>query len=132
MTENPKPSIVTQSLNALTSLIHKKNGPMTQELLQAPSAFGLGRLPAGVRPDATTTMVCGYCSTGCGLNVHLKLEQPAVGTKSGEVNGKGPRYLPVGITPATRLPGQFGHGMSQRLGSVDTRSKHPFARRTRC
>ena len=23
-------------------------------------------------PDRTATVVCGFCSTGCGLNVHLK------------------------------------------------------------
>jgi assimilatory nitrate reductase catalytic subunit len=29
-------------------------------------------VPLDKRPDATTSMVCGYCSTGCGLNVHMK------------------------------------------------------------
>ena len=37
-----------------------------------PAAFGLGHMPARLQPDATTTTVCGYCSTGCGLNAHLK------------------------------------------------------------
>src|SRR5207244_263210 len=31
-----------------------------------------GKVPARLQPDATTTMVCGFCSTGCGLNIHLK------------------------------------------------------------
>ena len=31
-----------------------------------------GKVPARLKPDDTTTMVCGFCSTGCGLNVHLK------------------------------------------------------------
>ena len=34
--------------------------------------FGLGQVPARLVPTATTTAVCGYCSTGCGLDVHLK------------------------------------------------------------
>ena len=34
--------------------------------------FGLGKVPARLQPDDTTTMVCGFCATGCGLNVHLK------------------------------------------------------------
>src|SRR5438105_1924656 len=30
------------------------------------------RDPARLKPDSTTTVVCGFCSTGCGLNIHLK------------------------------------------------------------
>jgi anaerobic selenocysteine-containing dehydrogenase len=29
-------------------------------------------VPAKLKPDATTTMVCGFCSVGCGLNIHMK------------------------------------------------------------
>ncbi len=47
-------------------------GPLTADLVQRPGEFGLGNIPARLAPDATTTMVCGFCSTGCGLNVHLK------------------------------------------------------------
>ena len=48
------------------------DGPLTQELVLHPGEFGLGKVPARLKPDNTTTMVCGYCSTGCGLNIHLK------------------------------------------------------------
>ncbi|HXA80208.1 MAG TPA: molybdopterin-dependent oxidoreductase, partial [Opitutaceae bacterium] len=34
--------------------------------------FGLGQVPERLKPDGTTTVVCGFCSTGCGLNIHLK------------------------------------------------------------
>ncbi|HEX8371523.1 MAG TPA: molybdopterin-dependent oxidoreductase, partial [Chthoniobacterales bacterium] len=47
-------------------------GPLTSELVQHPGEFGLGNIPASLKPDATTTIVCGFCSTGCGLKVHLK------------------------------------------------------------
>lgn len=47
------------------------DGPLTEELVRQPGRFGLGQIPERTKPDATTTMVCGYCSTGCGLNVHL-------------------------------------------------------------
>jgi assimilatory nitrate reductase catalytic subunit len=47
-------------------------GPLTEELVRKPGDFGLGQIPARLAPDATTTTVCGFCSTGCGLNVHLK------------------------------------------------------------
>lgn len=45
---------------------------MTADLVRVPGAFGLGQVPARLQPDAVTTMVCGYCSTGCGLKVHLR------------------------------------------------------------
>ena len=47
-------------------------GPLTEQLLREPGSFGLGQVPALVKPDATTTSVCGYCSTGCALNIHLR------------------------------------------------------------
>ena len=50
----------------------QKTGPLTQQLLLEPKTFGLGSLPIAMVPDSTTTMVCGYCSTSCGLQVHIK------------------------------------------------------------
>lgn len=54
------------------TLLRQWTGPLTADLVRAPGEFGLGQVPARLKPDATTTMVCGFCSTGCGLNVHLK------------------------------------------------------------
>ncbi len=48
------------------------DGPLTDDLVQHPGDFGLGKVPARLKPDNTTSMVCGFCSTGCGLSVHLK------------------------------------------------------------
>jgi anaerobic selenocysteine-containing dehydrogenase len=53
-------------------LLFERQGPLTQELLRKPGGFGLGQVPARLRPDSTTTAVCGFCSTGCGLDIHLK------------------------------------------------------------
>ena len=53
-------------------LMHARTGPLTQELVRDPGGFGLGQVPARLKPDATTTAVCGFCSTGCGLEIHLK------------------------------------------------------------
>src|SRR6267142_1282737 len=47
-------------------------GPLTQDLVLRPGEFGLGRVPAQLKPDATVTTVCGFCSTGCGLTAHLR------------------------------------------------------------
>jgi anaerobic selenocysteine-containing dehydrogenase len=53
-------------------ILHAPDGPLTSELLLEPGRFGLGMLPARLAPDATTQVACGFCSTGCGLTVHLK------------------------------------------------------------
>jgi assimilatory nitrate reductase catalytic subunit len=54
------------------NLLVRKEGPLTRELLQTPGKFGLGKVPSHLTPDRTTTLVCGFCATGCGLKVHLK------------------------------------------------------------
>ncbi|MDD9938205.1 MAG: nitrate reductase [Myxococcales bacterium] len=56
----------------LQNLLLDREGPLTRELVRAPGGFGLGQVPEKLKPDATTTMVCGYCSTGCGMDVHMK------------------------------------------------------------
>lgn len=74
----------------LPSFMHQRDGHLTRELLLEPGGFGLGKVPAKFNPDATTTMTCGYCSTGCGLNIHMK---------EGEA---------VSLTPATEYPVNLG------------------------
>jgi len=59
-------------LAALAELVHQVEGPLTRDLLRSPGRFGLGQVPARLAPDATTTLVCGFCATGCGLDVHLR------------------------------------------------------------
>ncbi|SDT95450.1 nitrate reductase (quinol-dependent), catalytic subunit [Verrucomicrobium sp. GAS474] len=48
------------------------DGPLTRDLVLRPGDFGLGHVPERLRPDALVTSVCGFCSTGCGLNIHMK------------------------------------------------------------
>lgn len=60
------------ALSRLRSLVHARDGRLTQELRREPGRFGLGQVPADRAPDATAGMVCGFCSTGCGLTVHLR------------------------------------------------------------
>ncbi len=50
----------------------QKSGPLTQQLLLDLKTNGLGALPIARVPDSTTNMVCGYCSTGCGLKIHIQ------------------------------------------------------------
>lgn len=54
------------------SALLQRHGPLSEELVRVPGSFGLGQVPHGKEPDATTSMVCGYCATGCSLNIHLK------------------------------------------------------------
>jgi anaerobic selenocysteine-containing dehydrogenase len=56
----------------IAPFLRQWSGPLTEQLVLRPAEFGLGKVPARLQPDATTTMVCGFCSTGCGLNVHLR------------------------------------------------------------
>lgn len=67
-----KSPATTSLTEAVRNLIHQKQGPLTRELLLEPGGFGLGAVPARNKPTATTNMVCGYCSTGCSLTVHLR------------------------------------------------------------
>lgn len=56
----------------LAGLLRERDGRLTREMILSPGRFGLGKTPARLRPDATTSMVCGFCSTGCSLKIHLK------------------------------------------------------------
>lgn len=53
----------------------QRHGTLTQELALESSALGLGKLPKRLMPQTTTDMVCGFCSTGCSLKVHLQDDQ---------------------------------------------------------
>jgi assimilatory nitrate reductase catalytic subunit len=57
---------------AKNSVFRRWTGPLTQDLTLHPGDFGLGKVPARLRPDATVRSVCGFCSTGCSLDVHLQ------------------------------------------------------------
>jgi anaerobic selenocysteine-containing dehydrogenase len=74
----------------MNSLLVQRGGALTEDLVQRPGLFGLGHVPARLKPDDTATMVCGFCSTGCALNIHLQ-------------NGRG-----INITPAADYPVNLG------------------------
>ena len=48
------------------------SGPLTTDLVRDPARFGLGQLPRRLQPNGTAKSICGFCSTGCGLTLHLK------------------------------------------------------------
>ena len=55
----------------LDELLRVRGGPMTSDMVLHPADFGLGRVPARLKPAATTSSICGFCSTGCSLKIHL-------------------------------------------------------------
>ena len=71
-------AIVPQADAPLLPLV-ARSGPLTEELLLQPGRFGLGMLPAKARPDAVARSICGFCSTGCSLDLHLR-EGRAIGS----------------------------------------------------
>lgn len=56
---------------ALNQWFRARSGPMTSDLVLHPGRFGLGRVPARLKPAATVDSTCGFCSTGCSLKVHV-------------------------------------------------------------
>lgn len=59
----------------IKDFIYQKQGPFTEELELADSPFGFGKLPKRLLPEKSVKSVCGYCSTGCCLDVHIKDSQ---------------------------------------------------------
>ncbi len=57
---------------SVANLLLAREGKLTSELELTPGGHGLGRVPARLAPERTSTSVCGFCSTGCGLRVHLR------------------------------------------------------------
>ncbi|MBS0208388.1 MAG: nitrate reductase [Planctomycetes bacterium] len=79
-------TVADSIVGRFSALVRNTEGPLTRELLLNPGGFGLGQVPQKLKPDSTTTMVCGFCSTGCGLNIHLRDGQA------------------VNLTPTTQYP----------------------------
>ncbi len=73
-------SALTASLDPALLRLRAHTGPMTAELVRRPADHGLGlpQLPARLAPVATATSICGFCSTGCSLKVHLDASGQAI------------------------------------------------------
>lgn len=57
-------------------VLREWEGDLTSLLKQEPSTLGLGMLPKSRQPEQTTSMICGFCSTGCSLEVHRRNGNP--------------------------------------------------------
>lgn len=112
----PATSVKQDVVAAALNILHQKDGPLTRELLLTPGRFGLGHVPASRLPTATTRMTCGFCSTGCSLDIHLRDGQA------------------VGLSPSTDYP--VNRGMACPKGwealtvlQADDRATVPLLRR---
>jgi assimilatory nitrate reductase catalytic subunit len=64
--------------SVVDEILRARTGPMTTDMVLHPADFGLGRVPARLKPKATTTAICGFCSTGCSLKIHLNESGEAI------------------------------------------------------
>ena len=69
--------------------LRRFHGPLT-ERLKRETVGGIGQIPVATLPTEVVETVCGFCSTGCGLWVHRRGDQP------------------VNITPAPGFPVNLG------------------------
>ena len=90
VTSTPPPKLALPIVDRVAEALRAHEGRLTSELVQSPGKFGLGRLPIAMQADAVTTTTCGFCSTGCGLDLHLR---------DGEA---------VGLSPAPNYPVNLG------------------------
>ncbi len=91
-TPHPAPTSSTTTttwLRTALNILHQHDGPLTRELLLSRPVRSGTRSDAR-RPDATTRVTCGFCSTGCSLDIHLR---------DGEA---------VGLSPSTGYPVNLG------------------------
>ena len=89
-------------LDRAAKFLRRWDGRLTQELVLHPAQFGLGKVPARLKPDDVTSMICGFCSTGCSL------ECPFEERTSRQLDAE------------QRLSGQPRNGLPKGLGGIDT------------
>ena len=99
----------------LPQLLQARDGAMTRELVLHPGDHGLGMTHQSLAADTITTATCGYCSTGCGLRLHLRDGQA------------------IGLTPQTEYPVNLGMACPKgwealRVLDDDTRATTPLIR----
>jgi len=93
----PIPSIPGRLLR----LLHDSSGPLTRELLLNPATLGLPGRVDSHRPESVVKSVCGFCSTGCSLSIHLQDGQA------------------VSLSPTTQYPVNLGMACPKGWQALD-------------
>src|SRR5690348_16035424 len=86
----PAREFLAQAMRQQNSLWRTWSGPTTEELRLDQGGSGLGQVPARLKPERIAGTICGFCSTGCSLDVHLKGD------------------LAVNLTPSVAYPVNLG------------------------
>lgn len=68
----------------------QRTGPLSESIALSPSDFSPRLLPQQIQGDRSTSSVCGFCSTGCNLNIHQRGDEA------------------IGLSPATEYPVNLG------------------------
>jgi anaerobic selenocysteine-containing dehydrogenase len=84
------PKKLAASAAGLLPLLIQRTGPLTQRLALNPSGHSSQLIPTRMAGDRVVGSVCGYCSTGCNLSIHLRGQQA------------------LGLTPAPGYPVNLG------------------------
>lgn len=87
----------------LENLVVQRDGALTDDLAREPGGFGLGQVPRRLLPHAVTSVVCGFCSTGCALDVHLRDGQAVNVTPSTDYSVNAGHACPKGWDALTPL-----------------------------
>lgn len=56
----------------IENLLLQRQGALTRETILSPGKFGLGQIPERLQPDQVLRSVCGFCATGCSLDLHVQ------------------------------------------------------------
>ena len=59
-------------IDRVRNVVRQRDGELTRELHRSKGGFGLGQVPTRLAPDRTVQSVCGFCSTGCSLDIHVR------------------------------------------------------------
>ncbi|HET7538199.1 MAG TPA: molybdopterin oxidoreductase family protein [Candidatus Didemnitutus sp.] len=65
-------------IQPVENMLRARDGAMTSELVLRPGDFGLGQVPHRLKPAGTARSICGFCSTGCSLKIHLNANGEAI------------------------------------------------------
>jgi len=109
----------------LDKFLHQRSGLLTSELLLRPNDFGLGKLPRNLETDSTTTSICGFCSTGCQLKLHLH-EGEAIGVTPSPLPEPECSYYPFTLLTGRGTSAQW-HTQSRTAKSAVLKKLHPDA-----
>lgn len=98
--------------------LRHREGALTAELARVRVGGGIGQVPARLAPEAVVPLTCGFCSTGCSLDAHMR-------------DG-----VAVNLTPTPSYPVNRGHACPkgwaalEPLGARDRATK-PLLRNAR-